>query len=168
MAKVPTASPSTLPGSFRSRVFVGGSYKAAAPAPVGLPARDLLDDIAKVVTGLGLHPILADQYAVADPDRDIHHDAIYLLHACRLAIFELSEFSGALMEIERSADYGTYCLVLHHDPSKTGWRLSRMLSSFVQEHHARIRLYGYTGLDEATNSARNWLEEMLRLKHAER
>lgn len=156
--------PSRLPGSFESRVFVGGSYKAAAAA--GLSPRQMLDELRKVVSNAGLHPIIADEYEVKDRNRDIHHDAIYLLHACRLAVFELSEFSGALMEIERSADYGTYCIVLHHDPGGTGWRLSWMLSSFAQEHHARIRLYGYIGVDDAKNAARNWLDEMLRLGHA--
>lgn len=165
MAATPL-DPSTLPGSFRSRVFVGGSYKATAAVATGLPPRQLLDEICKVVRARGLHPIVADEYLVADPESEVHHDAVYLLHACRSAIFELSEFSGALMEIERSADYGTYCLVLHHDPSKVGWRLSRILSSFVLEHHSRIRLYGYDVLDEAANAARNWLDEMLRLKHA--
>ena len=70
------------------------------------------------------------------------------------------------MEIERSADFGTHCIVLHHDPAGQGLRLSWMLSSFVREHSDRIRLYGYIGVADAKNAARNWLEEMLRLGHA--
>jgi len=157
-------NPSELPGAFSSRVFVGGSYKAKAS--IGLSPRQLLSELRKVVRAAGLHPIIADEYRVKKPDREIHHDAIYLLHACRLAIFELTEFSGALMEIERSADYGTHCIVLHHDPGGEGLRLSWMLSSFAQEHAARIRLYGYTSVEEAKNAARNWLQEMLRNGHA--
>ena len=157
-------NPSTLPGRFESRVFVGGSYKVAAPA--ALAPRQMLDELKKVVRVVGLHPVLADEYQVGNADKDVHHDAIYLLHACRLAIFELSEFSGALMEIERTADFGTQCIILHHDPEGTGWRLSRMLSSFQQEHHVRIRLFGYTEVADAKIAARNWLQEMLRLKHA--
>ena len=166
MAKVSLLDPSQLPGTFRSRVFVGGSYKSVAAPGIGLPPRHLLEKLCEVVRIAALHPIVADEYEVLEPDRDIHHDAVYLLHSCRCALFELSEFSGALMEIERSADFGTQCLVLHHDPSKSGLQLSRMVSSFVLEHHARIRLYGYDGPDEAANAARNWLEEMVRLKHA--
>jgi hypothetical protein len=158
--------PSTLPGSFSSRVFIGGSYKAAASLASGLAPRQLLDELRKVVRAAGLHPVIADEYEVEERDRDIHHDAMFLLHACRLAIFELSEFSGALMEIERTADFDTTCIILHHDPKGKGHRLSWMLSSFVQQHNRRIRLYGYTDLDEAKNATRNWLDEMKRLGHA--
>jgi hypothetical protein len=166
MAKKPSlCNPSSLPGNFRSRVFIGGSYKAvealSRPAP-----REMLDALQRIALREGLDPIIADGYAVDDFDRDVHHDAIFLLHACRLAIFELSEFSGALMEIERSADFGTMCLVLHSDPKGLGWKLSRMLSSFVREHHSRIRLYGYTTSDDAVSAARNWLREMKELGHA--
>ncbi|HEY8749715.1 MAG TPA: hypothetical protein VIM11_17160 [Tepidisphaeraceae bacterium] len=117
------------------------------------------------MTDASLRPVVAAEFKVADPDRDIHHDALYLLHACRLAIFELSEFSGALMEIERAADYGTLCLILYDDPTGTGWRLSRMLSSFVQEHPERFTLNGYDGIDSAKLAARNWLAEMRRHRH---
>jgi len=91
--------PATLPGAFASRVFLGGSYKAGA-TPLGTAPRQLLAELRKVVLSRGLHPIIADEYGVVDRDVNIHHDAIYLLHACRSAIFELTEFSGALMEIE--------------------------------------------------------------------
>jgi hypothetical protein len=157
--------PSKLPGTFESRVFIGGSYKAAA-AKTGLAPRVLLEQLKTMVLGVGLCPILADEYQVGNPDRDIHHDAIWLLSSCRTAIFELTEFSGALMEIERSADFGTRCIVLHHDPRKLGLRLSWMLTSFAQEHGDRISLYGYLTPDEAVNAARNWLNEMLRKRHA--
>ena len=164
MARKKWLNPSCLPGSFESRVFVGGSYKASA---IASPAsRQLLDRLKKVVLAEGLDPIIADEFAVSDRDRNIHHDAIYLLHACRLGIFELSEFSGAMMEIERSADYATRSIVLHHDPKSRGWRLSWMLSSFVLEHNDRMRLYGYIDEPDAMNAARNWLKEMLRLKYA--
>lgn len=97
--------PSTLPSTFASRVFVGGSYKAAA-AKTGVAPRALLERLKTTVHDAGLHPILADEYEVGNPDRDVHHDAIWLLSSCRTAIFELTEFSGALMEIERSANFG--------------------------------------------------------------
>jgi hypothetical protein len=154
-------NPSHLPGTFASRVFVGGSYKAAI-GTTGISPRALLEQLRQVVVAAGLHAVIADEYEVKDRDRDIHHDAIFLLSACRLAIFELTEFSGALMEVERSTDFGTRCLVLHHDPRGQGLRLSWMLSSFVREHSARVRLYGYLDDRDATNCARNWINEMLR------
>lgn len=166
----PTSDPSRLPGSYRTRVFVGGSYRVKPPPPAGTARtiaspRELIDHIRDVVAAAGFHPIVAAEFKVDDPDRDIHHDALYLLHASRLAIFELSEFSGSLMEIERAADYGTLCLILYDDPTSTGWRLSRMLSSFVQEHPDRFSLYGYDGVDSAKLAARNWLREMKRHRH---
>jgi hypothetical protein len=165
--------PSQLPGTYRTRVFVGGSYRVA-PVPLAetthgrsqtMAPRGLLDLLRDVVKESALHPVVAAEFQVEDMDRDIHHDALYLLHACRLAVFELSEFSGALMEIERAADYGTLCLVLYDDPRGDGWRLSRMLSSFVQEHPDRFWLHGYDGVDTAKNAARNWLREMKRRRH---
>ncbi len=103
---------------------------------------------------------------MANPARDIHHDAIWLLSGCRTAMFELTDFSGALMEIERSGDFGTRCIVLHFDPRKLGLRLSWMLTSFAQEHADRVDLYGYLSVDEAVNAARNWLQKMVRNGHA--
>lgn len=75
----PTATklldPSKLPGTFASRVFVGGSYKAAA-AKTGVAPRALLERLRRMVLAADRHPILADEYRVGDPDRDIHHDAV--------------------------------------------------------------------------------------------
>jgi hypothetical protein len=166
--------PSTLPGTYRTRVFVGGSYRAKPlPSPSGAAVatrrarrkptpRELLDQLREVVVAERFHPILAAEFKVEHPEKEIHHDALYLLHACRLAIFDLSEFSGALMEIERAADYATHCLILHEDPIGAGWRVSWMLSSFVEEHQDRFELYGYINTDDAQNRARNWLREMRR------
>jgi hypothetical protein len=166
--KLSDRDPSRLPGTFRSRVFVGGSYKVDPPGTALPGSRWLLEQIKNAVREAGLHPILADEFDVENADVEIHHDAVYLLHACRLAVFELSGLSGALMELERSVDYGTFCLVLHHDPEGEGWRLSRMLSSFVREHSSRIRRFGYTTIEAARDMVRNWLHEMLEQNHARR
>ena len=106
--------------------------------------------------------MLAAEFRVNRPEKEIHHDALYLLHASKLAIFELSEFSGAMMEIERAADYGTRCLILYEDPAATGWRVSWMLSSFVEEHQDRFDIHGYANAADAQNRARNWLMDMKR------
>src|SRR5258705_12108100 len=108
--------PSNLPGSYRSRVFLGGKYS---------DKRSVLDTFADAVLSAGFHPIIADEYQLQIPQHDIHDVTMNLLHSCRLAVFELSELSGALMEIERTVDYGTWCLILHFDPANQGWRVSR-------------------------------------------
>jgi hypothetical protein len=125
----------------------------------------MLDHVRGAIVAEKLDPILAAEYQVQNPDKEIHHDALYLLHACRLAVFELSEYSGALMEIERAADYGTLCLILYEDPAGSGWRLSRMLSSFVEEHPDRCRMYGYVGVDDAREAVHNWIGKLRRHGH---
>ena len=177
--KPPQLDPSKLPGSYKTRMFVGGSYRASAIPQQALPVagkakatkkiaatpRQMLDHIRDIVVMENFDPVLAAEFRVGDPDREIHHDALFLLHACRLAIFDLSEFSGALMEAERAADYGTLCLILYEDPAGSGWRVSRMLNSFVEEHIDRFQLHGYIGPDDAKNRVRNWLREMKRRKY---
>ena len=171
----PTAKlqdPSNLPGSYLTRVFLGGSYRTfalppsggTAPATAPSPAQ-MLGFIRAVIAAERFDPILAAEFRVANPDKEIHHDALYLLHACRLSVFDLSEFSGALMEIERAADYGTMCLILFDDPAASGWKVSRMLSLFVEEHQDRFRLHGHSDPIDAQSAARNWLREMRRRGH---
>src|SRR5665213_381458 len=91
-------NPSILEGEHRSRVFIGGSYRSAS--------RALLSSLASAARDVAMIPVLADEYDLAVPEVDVHDTTLYLLHACRLAIFELSAMSGALMEIERVVDYG--------------------------------------------------------------
>jgi hypothetical protein len=163
-------NPSKLPGAYHTRVFVGGSYRQRSPSGAGSPGRskgkpsprEILDLLREVVIGQRFEPILAAEFRVARPEKEIHHDALYLLHASKFAIFDLSEFSGALMEIDRAADYGTRCLILYDDPGATGWRVSWMLSSFVEEHHEKFDLHGYLDAGDARNRARNWLMDMRR------
>lgn len=163
-------NPSQLPGSYRRRVFVGGSYATSEPSTAGpsLAGRKMLDVIRESVVELGAEPVLADEFELEDPDHDIHHDAMYLLHACRTAVFELSEKSGAMMEIERSADYGTQCLVLYHDPAGTGWKVSQMLSSYASHHADRVTLEPYKTAGEARDVVRAWLSKMEAKGHVQR
>ena len=150
--------PSRLPGNYRTRVFIGGSYADAK--------RPLLSDLAAAVHKRGFHSIVADEYQLVIPQHDIHDATLSLLHSCRLAIFELSEMSGALMEIERTVDYGTWCLLLYADPGSRGWRVSRMLSSFVDEHRDRLKLVRYSLSASAIGHANRWLDAMKRMAYA--
>jgi hypothetical protein len=151
--------PSILPGTHRTRVFVAGSYAGRT--------RPLLGDIAAAVGAAGFVPLVADEYQLLVDDYDIHDVTLSLLHACRLAVFELSRLSGALMEIERIADYGTQCLVLFSDRSGAGYLPSRMLDSFVKERRHQIRLVPYVRTTGAVAEARRWLLAMRRRSYAQ-
>ena len=98
----------SLRANIRSRVFIGGSYHTAP--------RALLSSLAAAVRDMTMIPVVADEYDLPVPEVDVHDTTLYLLHACRLAIFEVSGMSGALMEIERVADFGVHALVLYNDP----------------------------------------------------
>src|SRR5947208_7052907 len=94
----PPLDPSLLPGTYRTRVFVGGGF---------LPkSRRVLSVIESAVRSTRFEPILADNFTLLHPELDVHDVTLFLLHSCRLAVFELSTLSGALMEIERCGDYG--------------------------------------------------------------
>lgn len=146
--------PSALPGTHRSRVFVGGSYREES--------RPLLEQLGDAVVAGRFDPIIADRYQLLIPDRDIHDVTLSLLHSCRLAIFEASQMSGALMEIERAVDYGTRCLILYADPAGRGWQVSRMLNSLVLEHEERMALVSYARGGDALAEAERWLRAMRR------
>jgi len=137
--------------SYRSRVFIGGSYHQEA--------RDRLDNIKSAVKRAGYQPVVADEVQLENAE-DIHHETMVLLHSCRLAIFELSQLSGALMEIERLPDYGAKSLILYADPDNRGWLISRMLTTFVYQHQSLIQARGYVRLETMQEYIATWLEEM--------
>lgn len=163
MAKSPAGSqldPSRLPGHHRDRVFIGGSYADKS--------RSMLKRLAQVVHNRNFHPIIADDYQLQIPGRDVHDTTLCLLHSCRLAIFELSRLSGALIEIERTVDYGTQCLILFADPEIRGiegWRVSRMLSSFVEEREAQLSWIAYRRPRDMVNHADQWLRNIGKISY---
>ncbi len=69
---------SRLPGTHRDRVFVGGSYAH--------DSRRLLELLSTAVTESGFVPVVADEYPLEHPERDVHDVTLWLLHACRLAV----------------------------------------------------------------------------------
>jgi hypothetical protein len=143
--------PKHRPGKYRERVFVGGSYESAA--------RSRLDEIKQAIGDSGFTPVIADEIKL-EREEDIHHETMVLLHSCRLAVFEMSQPSGALMEIERLPDYGIYALVLFADPDSKGYRASRMLSTFVMQHDSTIALKPYLTPNMAKAYVTTWLGEM--------
>src|SRR4051794_34609789 len=141
--------PSTLPGTHHTRGFIGGSY-VETETPV-------LQYFGEVVKARGFEPIVADQYAMSPIA--LHDITMYLLHSCRLAIFEASNPSGALMELERTADYGTHCLVLFRE-QEGYWSQSAMLNSFVRQHQGRIKLCSYVRPKATKPIIGRWLASM--------
>ena len=145
------ADPAQCIGTYRSRVFIGGSYH--------LEMRSRLAGIKSEVIKAGFKPVVADEVQLEN-ESDIHHETMVLLHSCRLAIFELSQLSGALMEIERVPDYGIETLVLFATPSSQAYLPSRMLSTFVDQHAASIMLKRYLSIAEAKRYVKQWLKSM--------
>lgn len=135
--------PSALPGTHRTRVFVGGSYAQTQ--------RNLLGRMEQAVRASRFEPIVADRFALLRPERDVHDVTLFLLHACRLAIFECSTLSGALMEIERLPDYGTRrALLLYQSQARTpwpvnadAWYMSQMVKSMALEQQERLAVRPY-------------------------
>ena len=104
--------------------------------------------------------MIADEY---DMSEDLIHDrTLYLLHACRYAIFEASGASGALMEIERTRDYGTRTMILFHGASSAAWTASRMLSSFIMSEDPMVKARWYMQHDSAAKHVERWLMAMSR------
>ncbi len=145
------ADPARRVGTHRSRVFVGGSYHQEE--------RSRLADIKSEIVKAGFFPVVADEVQLEN-EADIHYETMVLLHSCRLAIFELSQLSGALMEIERVPDYGARVLVLFSAPSSQEYLPSRMLSTFINQHEASITLKPYLSLVQAKRFVRQWLKSM--------
>jgi hypothetical protein len=149
-------------------VFVGGSFRSTREALEHrfdlLPPRDVLDAICAVVRAEGLESVLAFDFVVENNHRDLHDVTLNLLHSFAAAVFELSEFSGALMEIERTADYGTRVLVVYHDPNgRASWRTTAMLRSFVAKHADAIQLAGYADASVALGvHVRDWIANLRR------
>ncbi len=149
MASATKASAAHREGRYRARVFVGGSYHQEV--------RSRLQDIKAAVIKAGFVPIVADEVQL-ERTEDIHHETMALLHTCRLAIFELSQPSGAFMEIERVPDYGTQALILFNTPKASDYTGSRMLSTFVEEHKASVEMRSYLQAETAKQIVAEWLE----------
>ena len=146
-------NPSRLPGTYGRRVFVGGSYATEN--------RRFLDRLVAAIRKTGFVPVVADEYAMAD--EQIHDQSLLLLHSCQYAVLEMSTASGALMEVERTRDYGTKTLVLWRaEPTMEDWKVSKMLDSFVKSSGGLCQERSYERPEHAILLLRRWLECMKR------
>jgi hypothetical protein len=109
------------------------------------------------VASANFQPVIADEFELLLPDRDIHDVTLWLLHSCRIAIFEVTQNSGALMELERIRDYGIFkSLLLYYHKDGLDWRncanawnASQMVQSLAQELGPRcvVRPYAHPEVD---------------------
>lgn len=151
-----------LPGTHRTRVFVGGGYATAS--------RRFLVGLSQAVRDTKFEPVIADEFELDRPERDIHDVTLWLVHSCRIAVFEASSLSGALMEIERLSDYGVRrSLLLYQHPGgkvwpkdPDAWRTSAMLRSLALEQRERLHVAVYTRPQDAFRRTREFLTAIRR------
>ena len=93
----------TLEYDWKSRVFIGGSYRSEKMAT--------LERIKGFVKEEHFDPIFVMDYHL-DDEGDIHHHSLMILHTCRLAIFEVSKAAGQFIELAKVIDYGIPTLIL--------------------------------------------------------
>ena len=119
-----------LPGTYDTRVFVGGNY-------------DNMPDLRHVKAAVqklqaGFVPILPYDDFQIPPDRIYEWD-LRLLHNCKYAIFEVTNPAGELFEIARVGEYGTTTLLVYatrgavSEPSRAR---SMLLQSGAHEHRS--------------------------------
>lgn len=93
-----------LPGTYDSRVFIGGNYQSIKD----------LRDIKEAVYNLGsiFVPILPyDDFEI--PPGQVYATDLRLLHNCKYAIFEVTHPGGELFEIARCAEYRVTTLLVY-------------------------------------------------------
>jgi len=83
-----------FPQPREKRVFIGTNYDKKP---------DAIYTIKQAVIDAGFIPISAFDYGI-NPDTT-HDDCLVLLHTCKYAVFEITNPSGQLMELERTHDY---------------------------------------------------------------
>ncbi len=101
----------------KSRVFIGGSGKL----------RPVIDYMRNMVVRLGYHPVVALDYEVPE-ELDIHRKCIILLRTCKYGIFDLSEETGQLIEIDTLHEYDIETLLIW--PKGKEEDVAKMLNGF--------------------------------------
>lgn len=138
----------SLPGTYNSRVFIGGNYDLIGN----------LRDIKAAVHALGpdFVPILPyDDFQI--PQGRVYEWDLRLLHSCKYAIFEVTLPAGELFEIARCAEYGVITLLAYQARGATTAppRARTMLLESGTHEHRSYR---------DTNHLRDIVDEFLRQK----
>lgn len=99
-----------MPGTYNTRIFVAGNYSFQFA---------FLLEIVEYIHGYSkgyFTPIFAEDYYM---EGDIRNSCLRLLHNCKFAIFELTNYAGQLIELEAAKDYGTTFIGVQNSPNST-------------------------------------------------
>ena len=145
-----------IPGNYSNRIFIGGNYKKQLA---------VILEMAKFIRyELRGHfvPIVATDFKI--PEGNERDYCLRLLHNCKFAIFELTDPSGQLIEVERAIDYGTVCLYVFNtfDPLSESHQITAMVKGGRQ--HAK----GYKSLDELKAILRHQMQRWKRLSQKDK
>ncbi len=129
-----------IPGSWDKRVFIGGSYKELT----------VINEIRNIVKEKKFIPIVALDCEM--PENKIHDFTLLLLHNCKYGIFDVSQDSGHLMEVERTLDYRTEVLLVYQKEPEP--EMSKMVSSMGSQY----KLKEFTSLKGLNDLVCNFLD----------
>lgn len=105
----PLLSIDNIPGTYLTRVFVGGCY--TSQLAVLLEIKKYIHKISKGC----LTSIFAEDF---DMEGNVRNACFRLLHQCKYAIFEVTNSAGQIFEIEAAIDYETTFIVVHNSSSE--------------------------------------------------
>jgi hypothetical protein len=124
-----------MPGTYNTRIFVGGNYTCQFV---------VLLEIQKFVRGFFkgfFTPILAADF---DFEKDNERSAcLRLLHNCKFAIFELTTSAGQIIEIEAAKDYCTNFITVHNSVNQTS-----IYTPGINMTNIKDQIIVYRSLDE--------------------
>lgn len=124
-----------IPGEPFNRVFIGGPTSR-------LPT---LHIIKSICICNDKQPILTYDFRV--PKNGVYKACIHLLLGCQYAIFEVSESSGQLFEIQKALEFGLPILLLYKtDEQDMPVHVSRMLTTLAHSHN--VYPEGYSNFEE--------------------
>lgn len=132
---VGSATIDDMPGRYETRIFIGGNYKNQLAVIL-----EISKFIRERARGYFI-PIVATNFKM--PRGEERNYCLRLLHNCKFAIFELTDPSGQLVEVERAMDYGTTCLYVCNmfDFASESHQINSMVKG------GRQRVKGYRSLD---------------------
>jgi len=136
-----------LPGTERTRVFIGGNYDHMAT----------IRELARFVEDMNLHPIVCYDFDV--PKDKIYEYDLKLLHRCERAIFEVTAPDGHHYEIQKGLEYNVRVFVLYQvrDEKRTPPpTITSMLTSFNIQG-VKPKSFGYMNFQEAKRQVVRWL-----------
>ena len=107
-----------FPGTYSSRVFVGGAYR-------GIYKHRILR-ISDAVTDAGFTPINSYEFGIPEhTDRDYCEN---ILKQCKFAIFEVTIEAGWMSEFVEASHFHVICLSLYDRRKWAEWKIKRISS----------------------------------------